>query len=138
MKKALRRRLSAALALRALTIAVTSLMLVLGALAAHHADSGELREGASFASAMQDPHGTVSAGSESAEESVLVTLGVGCVVLAICCLLALALVSRSRWTAMLARYLGVVNPSRIQSRIERTFASALAGPSLFSLSISRT
>ncbi|MDP3207639.1 MAG: hypothetical protein Q8M65_00690 [Rhodoglobus sp.] len=139
---ALRRRLNTAVALRALTIALTSLVLLLGALAAHHAEASTFEADYTASGQLQDEHTPTLTGDQVsttvASESVLVTLVAGCVVLAICCVIALALLTRAHWAALLARYRGAATPSQVRNLLFTTFPSALAAPSLFSLSISRT
>ena len=142
MRITLRRRLNTAVALRVLTIALTSLVLLLGALAAHHAEASTFEADYTASGQLQDEHAPILTGdpvsATAGAKSVLVTLAAGCVALAICCVIALALLTRAQWAALLARYRGAATASQVQNLPLTTFPSALAAPSLFSLSISRT
>lgn len=142
MRNALRRRLNTVDALRALTIALAMIVLLLGALAAHHAEASTLGTDYSASGQLQDEHTLTVTGdpvpTTAAAESVRVTLVAGCALLAICCVIALALLTRAQWAALLARYRGAASASQVRNLPLTTFPSALAAPSLFSLSISRT
>lgn len=140
MRTALAHRPRAGSVLRALTIVLTVAMLVLGVLAAHH----EANVSASSShTVIQDPHGIPASadGSDTvaAGVNVFATLAAGCVLLALCCVFALALLNRSHWLAALARYLGAIPADRQRPPLiplARFFR--LPEPSLTALSISRT
>lgn len=136
------RRLTVKLALRALTIVIAGILLVLGAVAAQHAEtaspvsSSVATEGTHQKAGHEE--GEVTTGTYSVGEGAFVTLAAGCVVVAICCVIGLALLAKSRWYAYLARYLGAALPG--QARIDDLGAlrSPRRAPSLISLSVSRT
>lgn len=138
----MRQRLDARAPLRALTVVLAGLLLLLGALAAHHAEAATPDSAYIASDALQDAHGLAlddeRAASTSAGESVLATLAAGCVVLAICCVIGLAILARAQWAALLARYLGASVPPQSRVFTLSSIPSALAAPSLISLSISRT
>lgn len=137
-------RLNAAVLMRALTVVLAGLLLLLGALAAHHAEAIKPEAAYLASDVMQDEHepglalGAEQTAQTSAGDGVLATLAAGCVVLAICCVIGLAILGRAQWAALLARYFGVAVPGRIRTLTLASFPSALSGPSLLLLSISRT
>lgn len=140
MRLAARIRLDAGVLLRALTVVLAGLLLLLGALAAHPAEATAPDASYLASDVMQDQHGLggEQGAQMSAGESALATLAAGCVVLAICCVIGLAILGRARWAALLARYLGVAVPGRMRTLPLTSFPSALNGPSPLLLSISRT
>lgn len=126
--------------LRTLTIVLTVAMLALGVLAAHH--EANVSANASH-TVIQDPHG-ISASSNDPEAvaagvNVFATLAAGCVLLALCCVFALALLNRFQWLAALARYLGAIAADQQRPPLlPLARFLRLPEPSLTALSISRT
>ncbi len=142
MRGAQAHQLNAGSLLRALTIVLTGLLLVLGALAAHHAENTTEEAPHLTVTALEDTHALTDSATQGApalNQTVLVGLAAGCAVLAICCLIAMALLNRAHWSALLARYLGALLPGAAKfSGVSPATVSAIPAPSLITLSISRT
>ncbi|CAN5489385.1 hypothetical protein BH10ACT7_BH10ACT7_20750 [soil metagenome] len=140
VRSALAHQLHAGALLRALTMFLCGIVVVLGALAAHHADladSGDLPPG--VAQLQDEHHISDSAGSSvGADGSALLGIAGGCAVLVICCVVALTLLNRRSWSAALARYLGSALPTRSGPARAVPVVLDLPTPSLITLSISRT
>lgn len=128
--------------MRLLTVVLAVLLVILGVLAAHHAQNAGGETGHVVLAEPETAHLPLAGDGESwpaiAVGEVAVGLATGCVVLVVCCALGLALLASRAWRADLFRRLG--NAVRFVREAFTVFPSVTPGarPSLVALSISRT
>lgn len=132
--------------MRLVTIVVALLLVLLGVLAAHHAQTAQGEPGHAVLTELATAHQPLApdhgAGSfDGSAENIAMGLATGCIVLVVCCALGLALLVARAWRADLFRRLG--RATQVLRAIITIVASPApfggrAGPSLIVLSISRT
>lgn len=129
--------------MRLFTIILAVTMVILGALAAHHAQGtqGETNHAVIAELDTNLPPLAASGGSpDSAGEHLMLGLATGCIVLIACFTLGLALLATRAWRAQLFRRLNAVVHALYALIIDAppTALATVARPSLVALSISRT
>lgn len=131
--------------MRLVTIVVALLLVVLGVLAAHHAQTAPGETGHPVLTELATAHQPIAADpgagpADVSAEHIAMGLATGCIVLIICCALGLAMLAARAWRAELFRRLGSVAQLLHAVIIAVTSAPRGGGarPSLIVLSISRT
>ena len=128
--------------MRLVTIFLAVTMVVLGALAAHQAQTAQAATSHAVLAeldAAPQPLAGSGGSSDIAGEHLMVGLATGCIVLIACCTLGLALLSARAWRADLFRRLSAIaQPLRAVIGATPTALTPAARPSLVALSISRT
>lgn len=131
--------------MRLVTIVVALLLVVMGVLAAHHAQTAQGETGHPVLTELATAHQPIAAGldagaSDMSAEHIAMGLATGCIVLIVCCALGLALLAARAWRAELFKRLGSA-AQRLQSIIAAAIPAPLGGgarPNLIALCISRT
>lgn len=131
--------------MRLVTIVVALLLVVLGILAAHHAQTTQGESGHPVLTELATAHQPIAdsaAGAPeiSAAEHIAMGLAAGCIALIVCCALGFAVLAARAWRAELFRRLGSAAQLLRATVIAATPALLGAGarPSLIVLSISRS
>jgi|GEM_PF-1203477 hypothetical protein len=129
--------------MRLVTIILALMMVLLGVLAAHHAQTAQGEAGHAIVAEFETAHQPLAAGGAApdiAAEHLAVGLAAGCIVLIACCALGLALLASRAWRADLFR-----RPSTVAQQLRTVILGAasttlttISRPSLVALSISRT
>ncbi len=128
---------------RLITVVLALMMIGLGVMAAHHAQTAQSAPGHAVVVELKTAHQPVSAEGHAPPDFIVgdiaVGLATGCIVLIACCALGLALMAARAWRADLFRRLIAAARSLPATIIDA--APGVAGvprPSLIALSISRT
>lgn len=131
--------------MRLVTIVIALLLVALGVLAAHHAQTAQGESGHPVLTELTTAHQPIAEPDAgvfeiSAVEQLALGLAAGCIALIVCCALGLALLAARAWRAELSRRLG--SAAQLARAIAIAAMPALLGagarPSLIVLSISRT
>lgn len=131
--------------MRLVTIVIALLLVALGVLAAHHAETAQGESGHPVLAELTTAHQPIAepdagASEISAVEHFALGLAAGCIALIVCCALGLALLAARAWRAELFKRLGSA-AQRLQSIIAAAIPAPLGGgarPNLIALCISRT